>query len=100
MIKDIKRAKRPKIYVFAGEKENPDWYYTECEISQIYIDWKKPYCVFICKVTDFVGTYIHLTLKQMLILPRKQRLYYSEKKAKKRQNLNWQKKETAGDNNA
>ena len=97
----LPRKLRPKVYCFCGV-EKSDWYYKEYLISCIAIGWNKEekqfYFNFVCDRAEFVSVFIILSLKQMLILPFKHRLYFSKKRAKARQSLNWKRMES--DNNA
>ena len=82
-----------KVYVFGGSKEEPNWYFTECKLSKpmIKIDKenKRLRCFFFADHIDHIGGFYALSLRQLLALPRKHRLYFGRKKAKKRMNENW-----------
>ena len=86
-----------KVYIFGGNKENPNWYYTECKIdSKPFIGWDKEtkrfYCNFIADHRNNIWHFYVLSLWQMIVLPFKHRLYFSEKRAKARQEENWRNK--------
>lgn len=93
----LPRKIRPKIYCFVGVKKL-DWYCKEYLISDIAIGWNKEekqfYFNFVCDSTEHVGAFIVLSIKQMLILPFKHRLYFNRKRAKARQSLNWERMES------
>ena len=85
------------VYVFGGSKENPNWFYTECKIeSKPFIGWDKEtkrfYCNFIADHRLHLGAFYVLSLWQMIVLPFKHRLYFSEKRAKARQAENYRNK--------
>ena len=85
------------VYLFAGPKDQPDWYYTKSKLSKPYFQYfkyaKRFRCYFYADNCNHVGVYSILTLKQLIVLPFKHRLYFSEKRAKRRQTLNWDLKE-------
>lgn len=85
------------VYVFGGSKDNPNWYYTECKIDSKPLVWwdketKRFYCKFIAYNRLHVGAFYALSLWQMIVLPFKHRLYFSEKRAKARQTENYRNK--------
>lgn len=86
-----------KIFLFAGSKEDPNWYYSECRLSKPYIGFKdkKMYCYFFADHLYHIGACNILSLKQLFVLPFKHRLYFTEKTAKKRQHKNWLKTDYA-----
>ena len=98
MYKEIPLAKRRKIYVFTGEKKSVNWYCGEYKISAFAIGYSKKakgiYFNFLCDNTAHLGSFIVLSIVQMIVLPFKHRLYFNEKKAKKRERLNWEKRES------
>lgn len=82
------------VYVFGGSKNAPNWYYTECELDcKPIVGWDKKakrfYCNFILEHRLHLGALYILSLRQMIVLPFKHRLYFSEKKAKRRQEKNY-----------
>lgn len=97
MLIKIPKTIRPKVYCFCGV-EKPDWYCKEYLISDIAIGWikgkKQFYLNFVCDSTEHVGSFIMLSIKQVLILPFKHRLYFNKKRAKARQSLNWERIES------
>ena len=90
---NIPKGMRKKIYCFTGVKEDPNWYCMEYRISAIAFGFdkeaKKPYFNFVCDNTAHLGAFIVISLKQMLVLRFKHRVYFSEKQAKRRQHMNW-----------
>lgn len=90
-----------KVYVFGGSKAEPDWYFTECKLSKPYYgtdkETKRLYCVFYADNVASVGHCFCLSLKQLIVLPFKHRLYFSKKRAKKRQAKNWNRLHAGGD---
>lgn len=86
-----------KIYVFAGAKEEPNWYFSECRLSKpmLKIDKenKRLHCFFFADHVDHIGAFHILSFKQLLVLPLKHRLYFSRNKAQKRQSENWKRRE-------
>ena len=85
------------VYIFGGSKEKPNWYYTECKIdSKPFIGWDKEtkrfYCKFIADNRLHIGAFYVLSLWQLIVLPFKHRLYFSEKRAKARQTENYRNK--------
>ena len=86
-----------KLYVFGGSNENPDWYFTECRLSKPKFIWDietgRFRCVLRADSVKYSGLYHTYFLAQLFTLPFKHRLYFDEQKAKKRQSLNWHRKE-------
>lgn len=87
------------VYVFGGSKDNPNWYCTKSRLSKPYYhndkETKRLRCIFFAESMDCLG-YCHiLTLKQLLVLPFKHRLYFSEKRARRQQHKNWLKQQEA-----
>ena len=68
-------------YVFGGSKENPNWYFTESKLSKPFFKWdkenKRLYIMFFADSVNSIGAFHILTLKQLIVLPFKHRLYYS-----------------------
>ena len=86
------------VYLFAGSKEHPDWYYTKSKLSKPYFGYDKEAkprfrCYFFADNCNHIGVFCILSLKQMIVLPFLHRLYFSEKRAKRRQKLNLDRKE-------
>lgn len=86
-----------KIYIFGGSKDEPDWYFTPCKLSRPYIRWSKKYrrlrCWFFADQVCSCDAFYALSLKQLLFLPFKHRLYFSERRAKEQQRRNYYLKE-------
>ena len=84
-----------RVYVFGGSKENPNWYFTESKLSKPFFKWdkenKRLYIMFFADSVNSIGAFHILTLKQLIVLPFKHRLYYSRKRAKARQHENYKK---------
>ena len=85
------------VYIFGGSAENPNWYYTECKIDSKPLvgldkETKRFYCNFIADHRYHIGNFYVLSLWQMIVLPFKHRLYFSEKRAKARQEENYRNK--------
>ena len=89
-----------KVYVFAGGKENPNWYFSECKLSKPMIkvdkENKRLHCFFFADHANHIGVFNIITLKQLFVLPFKHRIYFNEKRAKKRQSENWKRVEQEG----
>lgn len=82
------------VYIFGGTKEQPNWHFTKCKLNiKPYIGWdreaKKLYCNFIADHSYHCGAFYVLSLNQLIVLPFKHRLYFSERRAKARQSKNY-----------
>lgn len=92
-----------KIYCFVGTKEKPKWYFDEFKISAVAIGYdkeaKRMYCNYLCENTENLDSVVILSMKQMVILPFRHRVYFNKKKAKKRQHMNWEKNNETSDGN-
>ncbi len=83
-----------KVYVFGGSKEEPNWYFTKCRLDpKPMIGWNKEKkrlrCIFFAWHTLHSGGCYCLSLLQLMLLPFKHRLYFSEERAKARQRRNY-----------
>lgn len=90
-----------KLYIFGGSSDKPDWYFTESRLSKPKIMWdretKRVRCFFHADDVNHIGHFHILSLKQLCVLPFKNRLYFDKQKAKKKQSANWRRKEGLSD---